>query len=63
VDLAAKLVELIDDAPRRACMGRFGRARIERSLEWRLQAPRLLAAYAALAPGAAVRRAGREVET
>jgi glycosyltransferase involved in cell wall biosynthesis len=63
VDLAAKLVELIDDAPRRAGMGRLGRARVERELEWRLQAPRLLAAYAGLQPGAAVRRAGREVET
>jgi glycosyltransferase involved in cell wall biosynthesis len=48
VDLAAKLVALLDDAPRRAYMGRYGRARIEQLLEWRHQAPRLLAAYAAL---------------
>jgi glycosyltransferase involved in cell wall biosynthesis len=48
VDLAANLVALLDDAPRRAYMGRYGRARIEQSLEWRHQAPRLLAAYAAL---------------
>jgi glycosyltransferase involved in cell wall biosynthesis len=52
VDLAAKLVELLDDPQRREFMGRVGRARIERSLEWRHQAPRLLAAYAALGRGA-----------
>jgi glycosyltransferase involved in cell wall biosynthesis len=52
VDLAAKIVELLDDPQRREFMGRVGRARIERSLEWRHQAPRLLAAYAALGRGA-----------
>ena len=51
-DLAAKLLELIDDPARRASMGRDGRARIERELEWRHQAPRLLAAYDALWPAA-----------
>jgi glycosyltransferase involved in cell wall biosynthesis len=59
-DLAGKLVELLDDAPRRACMGRLGRARIEHELEWRHQAPRLLAAYAALAPAPRARAAPRE---
>jgi glycosyltransferase involved in cell wall biosynthesis len=63
VDLAAKILELLDDPPRRACMGRFGRARIERELEWRHQAPRLLAAYAALGSGAALAPAQRRVET
>jgi glycosyltransferase involved in cell wall biosynthesis len=58
-DLAAKMLELLDDAQRRACMGRYGRARIERSLEWRHQAPRLLAAYAMLRQGAAGRSAAR----
>ncbi|HJS37123.1 MAG TPA: glycosyltransferase family 4 protein, partial [Burkholderiales bacterium] len=48
VDLAAKIVELLDDPQERARMGALGRERIERSLEWRHQAPRLLAAYAAL---------------
>lgn len=51
-DLAAQIVELLDDPQRRACMGRFGRARVERELEWRHQAPRLLAAYEALRQGA-----------
>jgi glycosyltransferase involved in cell wall biosynthesis len=63
VDLAVKIVELLEDAPRRACMGRFGRARIERDLEWRHQAPRLLTAYAALRKGTARSPAQRSVET
>jgi len=61
VDLAAKILDLLDDPQRREAMGRYGRARIERELEWRHQAPRLLAAYAALwqraTRGAAARRA------
>jgi glycosyltransferase involved in cell wall biosynthesis len=47
-DLAAKLVELLDDPVKRGEMGEFGRRRIERDLEWRHEAPKLLAAYAAL---------------
>jgi glycosyltransferase involved in cell wall biosynthesis len=54
LDLAAKIVALLDDPQRRETMGRAGRARIERSLEWRHQAPRLLAAYAALRPRATI---------
>ena len=48
-DLAAKIVELIDDPERRAEMGAFGRRRVENELEWRYEAPKLLAAYDALA--------------
>ncbi|MGH8686973.1 MAG: glycosyltransferase family 4 protein, partial [Burkholderiales bacterium] len=47
-DLAHKLLELLDDPARRARMGEFGRRRVERELEWRHEAPRLLAAYASL---------------
>ncbi len=47
-DLAAKIVELIDDPARRAEMGAFGRRRVESELEWRYEAPKLLAAYDAL---------------
>jgi glycosyltransferase involved in cell wall biosynthesis len=47
-DLAAKLVELLDDPARRAAMGAFGRRRVENELEWRYEAPKLLAAYDAL---------------
>jgi glycosyltransferase involved in cell wall biosynthesis len=44
-DLAAKIVELIDDPQRRADMGRYGRMRVENELEWRHEAPKLLSAY------------------
>jgi glycosyltransferase involved in cell wall biosynthesis len=47
-DLGAKIVELLDDPRRRAAMGAFGRARVENELEWRHEAPKLLAAYQAL---------------
>jgi glycosyltransferase involved in cell wall biosynthesis len=48
VDLAARIVELLDDPARRARMGEFGRQRVENELEWRHEVPKLLAAYAAL---------------
>jgi glycosyltransferase involved in cell wall biosynthesis len=60
VDFAAKIVALLDDPDRRARMGALGRARVERALEWRHQAPRLLAAYAALARAPRARAAPRE---
>ncbi len=47
-DLAAKVLELLDDPARRAAMGQFGRRRVENELEWRHEAPKLLAAYEAL---------------
>ncbi len=52
-DLAAKIIELVDDAPRRAAMGAYGRSRVENELEWRYEAPKLLAAYATLWTGRA----------
>jgi glycosyltransferase involved in cell wall biosynthesis len=48
LDLAAKIAELLDDPARRADMGAFGRRRIENELEWRHEAPKLIAAYEAL---------------
>jgi glycosyltransferase involved in cell wall biosynthesis len=51
-DLAAKIIELVDDPKRRAEMGAFGRARVENELEWRYEAPKLLAAYESLWQGA-----------
>src|SRR5687768_9083776 len=52
-DMAAKIVELLDDPARRAEMGAFGRRRVENELEWRYEVPKLLAAYEALWPAAA----------
>lgn len=50
LDLARKIVELLDDPERRARMGAYGRHRVENELEWKYEAPKLLAAYAALFP-------------
>jgi glycosyltransferase involved in cell wall biosynthesis len=47
-DLAAKILELLDDPAKRAAMGEFGRRRVQQELEWRYEAPKLLAAYASL---------------
>jgi len=49
-DLAVKMVELLDDPAHRAAMGARGRRRILEELEWRHEAPKLLAAYRALWP-------------
>ena len=47
-DMAAKILELVDDPERRARMGEFGRRRVENELEWRYEVPKLLAAYESL---------------
>ena len=47
-DLAAKIVELLDDPVRCVAMGKAGRTRVESELEWRHEAPKLLAAYDSL---------------
>jgi glycosyltransferase involved in cell wall biosynthesis len=48
VDFAAKIAQLLDDPDRRRAMGEFGRRRVLDELEWRHEAPNLLAAYEAL---------------
>jgi glycosyltransferase involved in cell wall biosynthesis len=45
VNLAEKLVALLDDPRLRAEMGEFGRQRVTQQLEWRYEAPKLLQAY------------------
>jgi glycosyltransferase involved in cell wall biosynthesis len=45
LDLARKIVRLLDDAELRDRMGRFGRSRVENELEWKYEVPKLLAAY------------------
>lgn len=52
LDLAAKIVELLDDPARCAAMGAYARHRVDNELEWRHEAPKLLAAYQALWRGA-----------
>jgi glycosyltransferase involved in cell wall biosynthesis len=52
LDLAAKIIELLEDPEKRRVMGEFGRRRVREELEWRHEAPRLLAAYEALWAGA-----------
>ena len=47
-DMAAKIVELLDDPARRAEMGRIGRDRVENELAWPYEEPKLLGAYDAL---------------
>jgi glycosyltransferase involved in cell wall biosynthesis len=50
-DLAAKILELLDDEDRRLRMGEFGRKRVEEELQWAHEAPKLLEAYRALFVG------------
>ncbi len=45
IDFAGKIVELIDDPALRAEMGEYGRRRVTNELEWKYEAPKLLAAY------------------
>jgi len=45
IDFADKILELLADQDRRAHMGAFGRARVERELSWSHQIKPLLAAY------------------
>lgn len=45
VDLAAKIIELIDDPARRQMMGEYGRTRVARELSWAHQVDPLIAAY------------------
>jgi glycosyltransferase involved in cell wall biosynthesis len=45
VDMARKIIELLDDPGRRRRMGEYGRNRVINELEWKYEAPKLLAAY------------------
>ena len=61
--LAATIVEVLDDPARCAKMGEFGRRRVENELEWRHEAPKLLAAYEVLWRGVEGSPAAQGVET
>jgi len=45
IDLATKMLALLDDEPLRQRMGEIGRARVRDELAWEHEIPRLLAAY------------------
>lgn len=45
IDMALKIIELLDDPERRKIMGEFGRNRVINELEWKHEVPNLLAAY------------------
>jgi glycosyltransferase involved in cell wall biosynthesis len=51
-DFAEKILALLGNEEQRVSMGQFGRARVENELEWRYEAPKLLAAYRSLQPRA-----------
>jgi len=48
VDMADKIIELLEDPERRAKMGTYGLKRVKDELEWGYEEPKLLAAYDAL---------------
>ena len=48
VHFAVKIMDLLDDPEKRKAMGEFGRRRVQDQLEWRYEAPKLLAAYDAV---------------
>jgi glycosyltransferase involved in cell wall biosynthesis len=48
IDLANKIISLLDDPVKRKKMGDFGRKRVVQELEWEYEVPKLLAAYDAL---------------
>lgn len=50
IDLAKKIIQLLDDHDLRQEMGRYGQARIQNELAWKYEEPKLLAAYDALWP-------------
>jgi glycosyltransferase involved in cell wall biosynthesis len=57
LDLASKILELVDDEKKRKTMGDFGRRRVIEELEWRHEVPKLLAAYESLVPKDQARKA------
>jgi glycosyltransferase involved in cell wall biosynthesis len=48
VDMAQKIVELLDDPDRRIRMGQYGRDRVLNELEWKFEEPKLLSVYETL---------------
>jgi glycosyltransferase involved in cell wall biosynthesis len=59
VGLARGILSLLSDPGMRARMGAYGRRRVENELEWRYEAPKLLAAYDAVFAPRGKRQPGR----
>jgi glycosyltransferase involved in cell wall biosynthesis len=51
IDMAEKILSLLDDEDRRLSMGNFGRLRVANELSWDHEVPKLLAAYEAVFEG------------
>jgi len=51
IDMADKILALLDDEDRRRSMGHFGRLRVANELSWDHEAPKLIAAYEAVFAG------------
>lgn len=51
VDMALKIVQLLDDPELRKRMGEFGYNRVKNELEWQYESPKLLAAYEVIFDG------------
>ncbi|WP_422742549.1 glycosyltransferase family 4 protein [Mycobacterium sp. WMMD1722] len=59
VDLARKIVELLDDPDRRTRMGEFGQRRVQNELAWNYEVPNLIRAYDAVMSSTNGIRTGR----
>jgi len=60
IDMAEKILQLLDDPAARQRMGSYGRARVESELAWSHEVPKLLSAYEALFGKRSIASTGEE---